>query len=125
MGRIATPAIIEPTVGIDDVQVMSGKAALAALVEFCDTNGFPRRVQTDAFDLFRRAALAPGHPIRVPTTQGQSHTIAVHNCMQAITDNQVAGALAGVAFDAEPGTRFDHRMKDNACELVNECTNAR
>lgn len=125
MGKTSTRIITEPTINLDDVVVMTPGDARAALIEFCNTNGFDAAVQTSAFHLFTLAVATPGKPVKVPTNISVGHTRNVHDCMEAITSSPVASAMAGVAFDAAPGTHFLHTMRHDACQLTNLCTNAR
>ena len=124
MGRQAAPPVVEPELSLDDVVVMSPQEAVAGLREFCATNHIRITARDAAFDLFERAAKCPGQPVIVPTRQSTDQTVATHECMQAITDSPVASEMAARAFDIAPGSRFVHDMRDDACVLVNECTNA-
>ena len=124
MGRTVTPPVKELPISLDDAEIMTAAEALDELTEFCRFNGFLRDVRDDAFDLFRSATDTPGEPVEVPTERGTRHAIDVHDCMQTITDSAVASALAGRAFDAAPGSHFEHSLRDDACQLTNVCTNA-
>ena len=125
MGRKGTATIIElTTIGLDDVPAMTKHKALSELERFCNLNHFTDTERQDAFSLFRRAAATPGEPVIVPTEVSANHTVGVHSCMQAITDNTLAHGLAVRGFDAAPGTHFEHDMREDACRLTNTCTNA-
>lgn len=124
MGRRAAPPVVEPDVAIDTIVTMDRGQAVSELRKFCAANDIMIEARDAAFDLFERAAKCPGQPVIVPTTQSTALTIATHECMQAITDSPRASEMAARAFDIAPGSRFVHDMRDDACVLVNECTNA-
>ncbi len=124
MGLKREGTIVHPTIDLDDILLLDRPTATQLLRDFCADNRYTGQVVKDAFSLFARAAAQPGTEIEVPTRASTSHTEAVHNCMEAITTSSGATALAERAFDAAPGTHFKHHMRDDACSLVNTCTNA-
>lgn len=127
MGKTAAAPVVALGLTLDDVQLMGQKESRGALIEFCDLNAHTKQARDGAFDLLKRAVKSTGTPIEVPTmwtNGGTARAQAVHDCMQSITDNPVAHDLAIRAFDAAPGTHFEHSLREDACVLTNTCTNA-